>query len=116
MNELNGKSVMMSSIEIQQVITELAKDKSTGVKAKEHKNIIADIRNMLKSLDGSVFSHDSYLIEKDNRGYDSLIHLNKDLTVRAHGYITPKGEAWLLKGLLSYVRDEATARAVVSFE
>jgi len=39
-----------------------------------------------------------------------------DKMVRTHGYITPKGEAWLLKGLLSYVRDEATARAVISFE
>ena len=66
----NAENLTMSSRDISEL---------TG---KEHKNVIRDIRTMLKEVDagsGSVLSH--VREEKDARGYTSAFHLNKELTL-----------------------------------
>jgi len=67
---INGKP-MMSTKGIVTICEKIGEPKM-------HKNIIADVRNMLELLDGSIPSHD-FEEEKDNRGYTSQFWLNKKL-------------------------------------
>ena len=73
------KNGMTSSKEITAVYNLSMKDE-VGFVGKSHKNVIRDIRNMLESLGGEGFLHDSFLEVKDNRGYTSEIFLDEDLT------------------------------------
>lgn len=102
MNNLVSGKVMMSSLEIQQVIAELAKDEKSGVKEKEHKHILRDIKEQLSLNEGENHSpnldHESYRIVKDYRGYISEILLNQEETeILITGYSTPIRRAVLKK-------------------
>jgi hypothetical protein len=100
MTDLVKGPVMMSSLEIQQVITELAKDPATGVKEKRHDNILKDIKEQL-NLDenhSSNVRNESFRVVKDYRGYISEIWLNQEETeVLVTGYSTPIRRAVLKK-------------------
>jgi hypothetical protein len=76
---VKGPVMMMSSLEIQQVIAELAKDPTTGVKEKEHKHILRDIREQLGLSEGEnhgpKLDDESFRVVKDYRGYISEIWL-----------------------------------------
>lgn len=73
---VNGNLLTMSSKEIERLTVEM------GL-AKQHKNIIRDIREMKIQIekDGSKLSHEQYQEVTDDRGYTSEIFLDKELTL-----------------------------------
>ena len=104
MSNLQVSQVMMSSLEIQQVIAELAKDTASGVKvAKPHSDILKDIRKQLFSLEGNIpiVNSDSYVIEEIDtyKGKETKqIWLNQEETeILITGYSTPIRRAVLKK-------------------
>jgi hypothetical protein len=108
MESLVKGPVMMSSLEIQAVIAELAKDPATGVKSKEHKHILRDIKEQLGLSEGGNHGPDlgdeSFRVVKDYRGYISEILLNQEETeVLVTGYSTP-----IRRAVLKRLRDKIT--------
>jgi phage regulator Rha-like protein len=68
----------------------MSSNEIAGITGKQHKNVIRDIREMLKKIDGQYSFHDECQEVMDNRGYTAEIRLNYRLCILlVTGYSEP---------------------------